>query len=378
MSRYKEVLVCVIGGTPQIITETLYALANKEPPVYIDEIFIITTSIGKKQIENALIKKEILKQFLVEYNLPYIEIKPSQIIVIKDKNNNEIDDIRDSSQSEATADTIISLIKELTNDSSIRLHCCLTGGRKTMSFYLGSAMELFGRQQDRLYHVLVSPEFESNPEFFYKPKKEKFINCRLPDGMVKEISTENAKIELMELPFVRLSGKIQIHGESFKELIKETQSEINLVVSQPEIILYIKERKIEIAEVCFNMNPALIALYAIFLQQKLSCTRERVCGNCTDCYVSLSQITEEPLVKRFAQFYSVAYKPLAVSEEEIEEKIRRKISPYTIRSYISKINNAIFQALNDKAMQCKINSVRRYGATTYGIAVDKRKIKIIK
>lgn len=376
MNRYKEVLVCVIGGTPQIITETLYALANKEPPVYIDEIFIITTSTGKKQIENALIKKEILKQFLVEYNLPPLEIKPLQIIVIKDKNNNEIDDIRDSSQSEATADTTIALIKELTKDSSTRLHCCLTGGRKTMSFYLGSAMELFGRPHDRLYHVLVSAEFESNPEFFYKPKGEKFIKCRLPDGTVKEVSTENAKIELMELPFVRLSGKIQLHGESFKELIQETQTEIDLGGFQPEITLFIKERKLEIAGVCLTLNPALIALYATLLQQKLSCTKEEVCGSCTDCYVSLIQITEEPIVKQFARFYSEAYKPLAVSEEEIEEKIRKKLSPYTIRSYISKINNAIFQALNDKAMQCKINSLRRYGATTYGIAVDRRKIKI--
>lgn len=376
MNRYKEILVCVIGGTPQIITETLYALANKKPPVYIDEIFIITTSTGRKQIENELIKKEILKQFLLEYNLPSVELKPSSIIVIKDKNNNEIDDIRDSSQSEAAADTIISLIKELTKDRSTRLHCSLAGGRKTMSFYLGSAMELFGRPQDRLYHVLVSAEFESNPEFFYKPKKEKFIKCRLSDGTVKEISTENAKIELIELPFVRLSGKIQLHGESFEELIQETQTEIDLGGFQPEIILYIKERKLEIAGVCLTMNPTLIALYATFLKQKLSCTREVVCGSCTDCYVSLIQITEEPLVKQFARFYSEAYKPLEVSEEEIEEKIRKKLSPYTIRSYISKINNAICQALNDKAMQCKINSLRRYGATTYGIAVDRRKIKI--
>ncbi|ODA43496.1 hypothetical protein THER_1777 [Thermodesulfovibrio sp. N1] len=61
MEKFKEILVCVIGATPQIITETIYALANKNPPVYIDEIFIITTSTGKKQIENTLIKKRDFK-----------------------------------------------------------------------------------------------------------------------------------------------------------------------------------------------------------------------------------------------------------------------------------------------------------------------------
>ncbi|MGC8937609.1 MAG: CRISPR-associated ring nuclease Csm6 [Thermodesulfovibrio sp.] len=376
MEKFKEILVCVIGGIPQIITETLYALSQSTPPVNIEEMYIITTSTGKKQIENALIEKGILKQFLTEYDLPQIEIKPSSIIVIKDKDGNEIDDIRDSSQSEATADTIISLIRELTTDNSVRLHCCLAGGRKTMSFYLGSALQLFGRSWDKLYHVLVSPEFESHPEFFYKPKKARFIKCRLANGTVQEISTEKAKIEIMELPFIKFSGKIQLHGKNFKELIQETQSEIDLVLTQPEIILYIKDRKIEIAGVSFTMSPILITLYATFLQQKILCPKDALCGSCTDCYVSLGQITEEPFAKEFAKFYSKTYNPVNIAEEEIIEYVKKKLNLYTLRTYISKINREISKALNDEATPCKIKSVRKYGATIYGIAVDKTKIKI--
>ncbi|WP_442891844.1 CRISPR-associated ring nuclease [Dissulfurispira sp.] len=40
-----------------------------------------------------------------------------------------------------------------------------------MSFYMGAALQLFGRPWDRLYHVLVTPEFESNPEFFTSQRK---------------------------------------------------------------------------------------------------------------------------------------------------------------------------------------------------------------
>ena len=40
-----------------------------------------------------------------------------------------------------------------------------------MSFYMGAAMLLFGRPWDKLYHILVTPEFETNHEFFYKPQK---------------------------------------------------------------------------------------------------------------------------------------------------------------------------------------------------------------
>jgi len=378
MEQFKEILVCVIGATPQIITETIYALAHKNPPVYIDEMYIITTSTGKKQIENTLIKKGILKQLLKEYKLPLLDIKTSSILVIKDKDGKEIDDIRNSFQSEATADTIISLIRELTKYQSVRLHCSLAGGRKTMGFYLGSAMELFGRPWDKLYHVLVSPEFESNPEFFYKTKKEKFISCRLPDGSTVQISTEKAKIELIELPFIKLSGKIKLYGNTFKELIEETQSEINLAVIQPFIHIKLKERKISIGTTSFTMNPMLIAIYATILNQKILCSENRSCLDCDECYISLTKLTEKPLIDELVDFYTEAYKPRIIDVEERRNKLEKGISPYTLRSYITKINNQISGAISEQTLAslCKIKSIRRYGATTYGVSIDKRKIKI--
>jgi len=376
VKKFKEILVCVIGGTPQIVTETIYALASKLPPVYVEEIFIITTSAGRKQLENSLIKKGKLDELINEYSLPPIKLNP--IVVIKDRDGNEIDDIRDSLQSEATADTIISVIRTLTKDASVRLHCCLAGGRKTMSFYLGSAMELFGRPWDKLYHVLVSSEFELNPEFFYKPKQEKLIQCRLPDGSTAEISTEKARIELIELPFIKFSGKIQLHGKSFEELIKETQTELDLALTQPAIQINLTERKIKINEVVFSMNPVLIALYAALLNQKTLCIKEGSCNNCHECWVSLLQLTEKPFVNKFVDFYSKAYKPALLDIEEIKEKLTKKLSPYTLRTYISKINRAIADAVSDENIVplLSIKSLRRYGATTYGVPIDKRKIRV--
>lgn len=378
MEQFKEILVCVIGATPQIITETIYALAHKNPPVYINEIFIVTTSTGKKQIENSLIKKGILKKLLHEYELPSLGIKPSSIIVIKDKDGKEIDDIRNSFQSEATADTIISLIKEFTKDQSVRLHCSMAGGRKTMGFYLGSAMELFARPWDKLYHVLVSPEFESNPEFFYKPKKEKFIPFRLPDGSTAQISTEKAKIELIELPFIKLAGKIKLNGNTFTELIEETQSEINLALVQPFIHIKLKDRKISIGKSSFSMNPMLIAIYATILKQKISCIRGKSCLGCDECYLSLTNLTEKPFIDELVNFYAKAYKPSIIDVEERRNKLEKGISPYTLRSYITKINNQISGAISEQTLAslCRIKSIRRYGATTYGVSIDKRKIKI--
>lgn len=51
----------------------------------------------------------------------------------------------------------------------------LAGGRKSMGFYIGYALSLFGRGQDRMSHILVEEAFETHPEFFYPPKKPLFL-----------------------------------------------------------------------------------------------------------------------------------------------------------------------------------------------------------
>lgn len=80
---YREVLIFVIGTTPQIITETLYGLTQEcQPPVFPEEIHIITTSSGKTKIEDELISKGRLSNFLKEFSLPEITLDKDSIHVI--------------------------------------------------------------------------------------------------------------------------------------------------------------------------------------------------------------------------------------------------------------------------------------------------------
>ena len=78
-----------------------------------------------------------------------------------------LSDIRNAADNEAIADAITAVVRELTADADCAVHASIAGGRKTMGFYLGYALSLLGRSQDRLSHVLISSPFESNPEFFY-------------------------------------------------------------------------------------------------------------------------------------------------------------------------------------------------------------------
>jgi len=230
-NNFREVLIFVAGTTPQIITETIYALINQKPPIYPDEIHIITTTHGKNLIKKNLIETGRFKEFCKEFNLNKDILNDDSIVVIKDQKGSALDDIRKVADNEILGDFITNFIKDKARDEKTRLHCSLAGGRKTMSFYLGSALQLFGRPWDRLYHVLVTPEFESNPDFYYKPKKDKILTSLNPPA--KPLHTKDAEIFLAELPFIRLRGKLSLDGKGFKELVEEGQTEIDTALTQP-------------------------------------------------------------------------------------------------------------------------------------------------
>lgn len=68
------------------------------------------------------------------------------------------------------ADAIVELVRRCTQDDQTALHVSIAGGRKTMGFFMGYALSLYGRPQDRLSHVLVSAPFESNHDFYDLPR----------------------------------------------------------------------------------------------------------------------------------------------------------------------------------------------------------------
>lgn len=207
-SSYKRrILVCVTGLAPQVITETLYALCVLEKPKYIPtEIHIITTKEGAERAKLTLFSQKYnnYRTFLSDYNIDsnVIQFDPSNIHVITDSEGIELEDIRTESESLAAGDTILSFIREFTNDSNSSIHASIAGGRKTLGYFVGYALSLFGREQDKLSHVLVSPQFESLPNFFFPPATPQTIQTR--DG--KLISTLEVKISLSYVPFARVGG----------------------------------------------------------------------------------------------------------------------------------------------------------------------------
>lgn len=218
----KKILVAVTGMSPQIITETVYAL-HKNHAWLPEKILVLTTLAGRQQIVQQLLGEQgYFQRLRDDYALPEIEFGEHTVSVISE-NGVDLDDIRTPQQNHAAADLIVRTIYDLCSDDDTELHVSIAGGRKSMGFYIGYALSLFGRVQDKMSHVLVEEDFEQNREFFYPPSKPQFLNVK--NGM-KDAS--QAQVMLAEIPFVRMAdGKPPFpfdRHSTFSQAVRQTQA----------------------------------------------------------------------------------------------------------------------------------------------------------
>lgn len=226
MSR--NILFLVTGMTPQIITETIWALAcDKElSDTWIpDEVHILSTQDGLNQIRKRLFEDGVFTQFKRDYPiLEQIIFDPAtHLHVITNQNGKPLIDLKTPEDNERSADIICKKIKEFTSMEDTSVHVSIAGGRKTMGFYAGYALSLYGRAQDSLSHVLIEEKFERAVDFFYPTPSEHLVSDRN-----KEVvgDAQEAQVWLAKIPFVRMREAIlpkhQLRKEdSFSEVVQK-------------------------------------------------------------------------------------------------------------------------------------------------------------
>lgn len=263
----KRILIAVSGLSPQILTETLYGLAIKQNFIP-TEIHLITTIEGAHRASLNLLHEKTGKFHALcqEYQLPDINFSEQQIHVIRDAQENELNDIRTPEENEAAADFITNIIKELTSDEDSAVHVSIAGGRKTMGYYLGYALSLFGRSQDCLSHVLVTEGYEGHKDFYYPTVKSNIINTR--DN--RPLDTSKAEITLAEIPFIRMRQDIPKKLLGGKAGFSDTITLARKAELAPELIVDIKNKRLSASGKVFTLPDIQLAFYCWLLEQTVA------------------------------------------------------------------------------------------------------------
>ena len=401
MDNKLNILLCVAGSTPQIITETLYGLTVQQGKK-IDEIRVITTLDGRDKIMTGIIKQRAgsaeeslldrekgqFYNFLRDYpQVGKIEFNETKIALLRTRDGQTLEDIRTPEENELAGDQICEIVREICSDDNTRVFASAAGGRKTMSIYLTLAMSLFGRSKDSLSHVLVSADFEAaNAPFFYPPPKPRMIKLR--DG--REISTETAKIYLAPIPFIRLQGtqnwlKLP-DGKKYGELVKEAQSFLDKDERKLPLNINLKTKEISVDNVSVKVSDYELLLYVLFAERKFV-------NHSENGFVQLSSIGREDFEKAFETIMKARDEDETICENligtdweflwdlvlQLEDK-REKYSKENWKKFMNSLMRAFRRAnIKLKALPDKyrISSIGEKRPKKYGLQIPKELINIL-
>lgn len=335
----KNILVCVTGLTPQVVTETLYCLSMQKK-ILIDELYVVTTSRGRDVIigtDEEFNRKRgypALKQELERMCQKHKKIKLPKFsfkdIIVAENQSIELPDIRDDRDNRLFPNKLCEFINLKTKDSENVLHCSISGGRKSMSVDMAFAVSIFGRAKDKLWHVLTHADKEFK-HFF-------------PENKVQEND-----LELAEIPFVKLRSIIgaETRNKSFgkmkyMQLVQFTQEKIKQSFID-KILLDVRRNEVTVGDnEPVRLEPAKFKFYKYIIEKKLegneSVTVEEILNECT---------------------HKFRKKGIVEAVSKITEKIQGIVTDVDLQSLIVVRGPDVF------------------GAGRYGVLADKTKIKLI-
>jgi CRISPR-associated protein (TIGR02584 family) len=371
---FRDILVAVVGLTPQVITETVYYLTQiRQPPATLAAIHILTTRRGHEQVHTQLLASPggHFYACCAEYGLDPTAIE-FEVHILKDAAHVPLEDIRTAADSAAVADQIIAHMQRLTSDPTTRLFCSLAGGRKTQSVLLGFALQLYGRPQDTLLHVLVDAALENHPEFFYPPRTARLLRTR--DG--RWLDAGAARIDVAEIPYLRLRDKLFNDTASaatgFAPTIVHGQRLLDALPDLPPLVITYRTRRIRIGTAELQLPPLEFILYAHLARLRL----DHLQSLQGEGFVTLDDLeqAQDELLRRHAGLYS----PHAERVATLRRQWARGFPRDSIRAHFAHINRQMRRLIPDPTLAVfyRISSERGYGNTRYGLRLPREKITL--
>ncbi len=253
-SEKKHVLIAILGVTPAVLTEAVWALATQRGIVP-DEIVVFTTTTGRKQLTEEVLASGVWSRLLKALRDEGHDVKgkfkfdeDGSVYLFKDANRTPIEDLRSREDNLEAANMMMKEIREFAEDGDWVIHALLSGGRKTMTALFFSCMCLQARSCDRIYHVLASEKFEKklDPLFCFPEKGVEHEYVESDENGKKKtyrLKSEDAKIDLFEVPFVYMGEWAEQRCRaiskklSYENLINDIQGSVNHELYPDRVVL---------------------------------------------------------------------------------------------------------------------------------------------
>ncbi|MGY4676971.1 CRISPR-associated ring nuclease Csm6 [Pasteurella sp. P03HT] len=365
----KKILLSVTGMSPAVVTETLYALVTEKNFIP-TEIQVITTIQGKNKLLEALLGivggrkekigaiEEFIADYGAKYNFEHIHFDESCVTVIADQQGEKLPDIRTPEENELASNQIVKLVGELCQNEDSAIHVSIAGGRKTMGFFLGYALSLYGRKQDSLSHVLVSSEFENVRDFYYPKPYKHFIN----DVNGRGLDASQGKVMLAEIPWVRLG--LGIPDALLNNQISYSQSVSNAqqILEIPTITFVGKmsERQVKLGKNLIKLAPrgyALLLSLVIAKEQQWKFDYNKEEKRIISLYLTVYEVLKGNDLSMQKRLTGKNYeledlkKVLSESASDINDKVRKAFSlGKSVKvPYIPSAKNACYELMVELA-----------------------------
>ena len=357
----RRILLASLGLTPQVLTETLYALVSPRdgdvPPFVPTEIQVVTTIAGRDAARRELLVPTTGRffRFCADYGLdPRTIAFDDRSLVVVERDGRPLPDIVTAADHAAVAATLLDLVRRLTADDRAAVHASMAGGRRTLAFYLAHALSLYGRVHDRLSHVRVDPRFAGSDAFYYPPPKPAIVVVR-----GRHLNTADAGVALADVPILRLRDELPLRLIDALAPHSTAQADGSPPAARPTIELDPSRRLIAAGGYPIHLPPADFAFYAVMV-------RRRALG-----HGFVNHRTPDLAAEYLHEYAEAAPDQWAPTVERVRHRLRNGTDREWFEQRKARVNRAIRDALGVwRARAYEIVSEGRRPDTRFGVSVD--------
>ena len=240
-----RVLIVLLGTSPAVLTETLYALvkATGGKQFIPTKVVVITTTEGRELLNDTLLitrgarygapigraghRVTWLQRLCEDLGIASITVGKDDIVVPQGPDCEEINDAHSEDELNAMADAIVDALWQYTRRVNTAVHLSLSGGRKSMSHLAGQAMTALARPFDRLIHVIVKPAWLEQPDvkFFYRGCRRSYSNPSPDTSKNKHdypteygVTAAEVSLQLSYEPFILLPTSLRKLADQREDL----------------------------------------------------------------------------------------------------------------------------------------------------------------